>query len=220
MAQTLLAVLALILASLVSFNQQRNSASNYETMVENEIEMAASGTIMHVMELIASRSFDERSTPARIQERNYLPRFDDDFVGTGHFGSSDRGSLGCDLLEPFQTPDCDDVDDVNGLTGQLIDAELSTGRSLPFEVSVDVEYVRDRTASETSSTSTRHKLVTVHAESDYLPNGRISIERVVSYDPIKAEMEHAEIYGTLEGGGTPWGNGGGGDNQCQAGQIC
>lgn len=220
MAQTLLAMLALVLASLVSFNQQRNSASNYEVMVQNEIEMAASGTIMHIMEFIASRSFDERSTPDGIHGRNYLPEFGDDFIGVQHFGDTDRGASGCDLLQPFETPECDDVDDYSGLQGLLVNAELSTGYALPFNVGVDVQYVHD--AGDLSDHPTLHKLVTVRAESDYLPYGEISIQRVVSYDPVKAEMEYEEVHGPLEGGGAPWGSGGHGHGggACQGGEIC
>ena len=220
MAQTLLAMLALVLASLVSFNQQRNAASNYEVMVQNEVEMAASGTILHIMELIASRSFDERSTPEGIYARNYLPEYDDDFLDAGQFGQVDQGAAGCDLLEPFQTPDCDDVDDPSGLENQLVTAELSTGRELPFSVSVDVLYVHD--SGDISGTPTRHKLVTVRADSDFLPHGEISIQRVISYDPVKAEMEYEELYGPLEGGGEPYGEGGEGEGEggpC-GGEIC
>ncbi len=208
MAQTLLGLLALVLASLVSFNQQRNSSSNYELMVQNEIEMAASGTIMRIMELIGSRSFDERSTPAGIDARNYLPEFDDDFVDVEQFGGVDRGASGCDLIEPFRTPDCDDVDDLNGLRSQLVNAELSTGRHLAFDVDVDVQYVKGGEADEISEFPTLHKLVEVRVESDYLPNGAISIQRVISYDPIKADLEYEEVYGPLEGGGEPYGEGG------------
>lgn len=215
MAQTLLGLLALVLASLVSFNQQRNSSSNYELMVQNEIEMAASGTIMRIMELIGSRSFDERSTPAGIDARNYLPEFDDDFVDVEQFGEVDRGASGCDLIEPFRTPDCDDVDDLSGLRSQLVNAELSTGRYLAFDVDVDVQYVKDGEASDISEIPTLHKLVEVRVESDYLPNGAISIQRVISYDPIKAELEYEEVYGPLEGGGEPYGEGG----DC-GGEIC
>ncbi len=218
MAQTLLAVLALMLASLVSFNQQRNSAQNYSAMVQNEVEMAAAGTITHVIELISSRSFDERSTPDAMQARNYLPSFGDDFNAATNFGSSDRGSSGCDLLQPFTTPECDDVDDLDGMANQVITAELSTGRSLPFTVDVDVEYVLNDTGTS-SDHPTLHKLVTVHALSEYLPNGGITLQRVISYDPVKAEMEYEEVYGPLEGGGLPYGNGGGGSDPCN-GEIC
>lgn len=219
MAQTLLAVLALMLASLVSFNQQRNSVRNYSAMVQNEVEMAAAGTITHVIELIGSRSFDERSTPSAMLARNYLPSFDDDFNAATEFGDTDRGAGGCDLLQPFATPECDDVDDLDGMANEVVSAELSTGRTLPFTVDVDVEYVLDETGTS-SDHSTLHKLVTVRALSEYLPNGGISLQRVISYDPVKAEMEYEEIYGPLEGGGLPYGNGGNdGGGTCE-GEIC
>ena len=66
MPQTLLALLAMILASVLSFNQQRGALSNYDHMIGNEIEMAASGALMTVLEFVGARSFDERTTPEGI----------------------------------------------------------------------------------------------------------------------------------------------------------
>lgn len=220
MAQTLLAMLALVLASLVSFNQQRNSVSNYQRMVENEIEVASAGTIMHILEFVGSRSFDDHSTPDVMQSRNYLPEFEDDFIDVAQFGATDRGTNGCDLIKPYLTPDCNDVDDVDGLQGLAVNAQLSSGQSLPFTVDLEVYYVADGDADQPSRESTLHKLVTVTAYSDYLPSGQVSIQRVISYDPIKAEMDYEEVHGALEGGGIPWGSGGqtGGD-PCQ-GEFC
>ncbi len=214
MGQTLLAILALVLASLVSFNQQRNSISNYENMVQNEIEMAAAGTIMHILEFAGSRSYDDHSTPGVMYSRNYLPKYDDDFVALDAFGAADRGGSGCDLMQPFQTAQCNDVDDLDGLRAVPVNAELSTGQSLPFTVDIDVEYVMDREATQSSDESTLHKLVTVTAHSDYLPQGEVSIQRVVSYDPVKAELDYESVHGVLDGGGQPWGSGGDGDT-CQ-----
>lgn len=197
MAQTLLGVLALILASLMSFNQKRSATANYETMVQNEIELAVTGSLTHVMEMIGSRSFDERSTPDGIDDAQALPVEDSEFYEASQFGSADRGNNGCNLNKPFLTPQCDDVDDTDGIEDQVVIIELSNGLSIPVLVDVDVEYVVDREVQTSSSEPTRHKLVVIRGESPYLPYGAITLERVFSYDPLESEMDYEEAFGPL-----------------------
>ncbi|MDX1407662.1 MAG: hypothetical protein R3330_05995, partial [Saprospiraceae bacterium] len=128
------------------------------------------------------------------------------------FGSHDRGSKVCDLIEPFRTADCDDVDDVDGLRNHTVTTQISDGRSIDLQVDVDVNYVVDDEDLTISSDPTRHKLVVIDASSPYLKYGQITIERVFSYDPIKAEMEYEQVYGPL--GASPGGEGEGG---CESG---
>ena len=54
MPQSLLGLLALTLASLISFNQQRITQQSYKSTIRDELELAASGTAQHVMEMIAA----------------------------------------------------------------------------------------------------------------------------------------------------------------------
>lgn len=197
MPQTLLALLALILASLISYNQQRNSASSYRTMVQHEVEMAASGTLTHALELIGSRSFDEHSTPEGIHASQQVPDGEEDFTQSSGFGGVGRGNDGCDLMGPYNTPECDDIDDVHGLQNQEVVTQISDGRSLTMNVDLDVKYVVSDQNHTESTDPTLHKLVRMSAESEYLPYGRITVERVFSYDPIKAEAEYEQVYGPI-----------------------
>ena len=198
MPQTLLALLAMILATLVSFNQQRNAVMTYEAMLDNEIEMAATGVFMHVMELIGGRSFDERTTPEGIHAAGTLPLDPAaDFSAAGRFGSYDRGSSGCDLEKAYVTPDCDDIDDLDGIRNAIVSARFDMNRSLDFEIDIDVDYVTDAAFQVASSVPTRHKRVVVWARNPFLPYGEIVLERVYSYDPIKAEMDYEAVYGPL-----------------------
>lgn len=197
MSQTLLALLAMTLATLVSFNQKRNAVNTYEAMVTNEIEMAATGSLMNVMELIGGRSFDEEATPEKIKFWNHLPKGQGVFNAPHNFGVTDRGLLGCDLERPYLTPDCDDIDDVDGIRDAVINARLSGGRTIPFEVDVDVDYVVDGAIQTISLEPTRHKRVVITAESPLLPGGHITLERVFSYDPIKTEMNYETVFGAI-----------------------
>ena len=198
MPQTLLALLAMILASLLSFSQQRGALSNYEHMIGNEIEMAASGALMTVLEFVGARSFDERTTPAGIASAGaILPVDESDLSLAASFGSGDRGASGCDLMEPFRTPDCDDIDDVDGLQEQTISVTLSTGLTLDFEIAIEVDYVTGEDMNAASASPTWNKRVIVTANSDLLPHGAISMERVFAYDPIEAESDYEDVYGPL-----------------------
>lgn len=197
MPQTLLALFALGLAALIGFNQQRVTSRSYQTMIENEVELASSGTLMHVMEMIAARSFDEQSTPSRIYERQQVPEDSTHFSMGSQFGVTDRGSQGCDLMRPGQTPACDDVDDLDGLRRQRVYLPLASGDSLGFDLDVNVFYVSGHDMETPSADRTRHKKVVVTARSINLPdhaNNIVILERVVSYDPVKAEAEFEQQY--------------------------
>ncbi len=197
MQQTLLGVLALVLASLMSFNQKRSATNNYERLVHNEIELAVTGSLTHVMEMVGSRAFDERTTPDGIDAIQALPENDDEFFQEDQFGHADRGEGGCDLGKPFLTPECDDVDDADGIKGQVVHTELSTGLTIPVLVDIDVEYVVDREVQTRSDLPTRHKLVVIRGTSSHLPNGSVQIERVFSYDPLESEMDYESRYGPI-----------------------
>lgn len=210
MPQTLLALFALALSSLLVLNQQRITTQSRERMIADEVELAASGLSSDIMEMVGARSYDEKSTPAAILARQRVPEGGNDFTTNTNFGSNDRGTGGCNLLRPIQTPDCDDVDDLGGLTWQPVDVELANGRSLPFEVKADVIYVTDPGSETPSSVRTRHKRVTLTLRSRFLrsgqANGYITTTRVISYDPIKAELDFERQYGPM--GTTPSTSGG------------
>ena len=193
MPQTLLALLALVLAALLSFTQQRATSRSYQTMVTNELELSASGTMMHAMELIAARAFDENSTPEGIDANTLLPELANQMSVYAHFGENDRGDAGCDLMRPINTPDCDDVDDLDGLRDVAVWLNLASGDSIRFDVDIDVSYVADTSLATPSAVRTLHKRVVLHARSphlDYLPGNLLEIERVISYDPVRADAEY------------------------------
>lgn len=208
MPQTLLALLALALAGLLTFNQQRLTVRSQTNMVSNEVELAAAGLASEVMEFIGARSFDERSTPERIADAlGVVPDGPDAFTNASSFGYSGD----CDLLQPSNTPSCDDIDDLDDLGWTPVYVTLAHGRTLDFEIKTDVYYVDSPSSMTPSSSRTRHKRVDMNLRSDYATAGEdgiLRVTRVFSYDPIKAEMdyENSEHYNsgtaTEEGGGS------------------
>ena len=199
MPQTLLALLGLSLASMMAFNQQRSTVHSYGTMIENEIEVAASGAIMHAMEMVGTLAFDEETTPDAIWNKGntHIPDDPDELSETAQFGTSDRGSNGCNLMRPWETPLCDDIDDLDGLQDERVGLDLITGDSLYFDLSIDVDYVEHGDVDQVVNDRTLHKRVTIRAKSPHFitaPDRTIELVRVFSYDDDKAEYEHDQVY--------------------------
>ena len=196
----MLGLLALVLATLISFNQQRVTKQAYKSTIRDELELAASGTAQHVMEMIAARSYDEVSTPVVVFRANGVPYGADTFTDGGHFGSHGTAPEDCDLMTPANTPDCNDVDDMDGIRDAPVEARLSDGRTLAFTADVDVSYVTDPGSQTPSSAPTLHKRVdlTIHSAHPAAPvRGMVAVSRVVSYDPIKADADMESLCGPI-----------------------
>ncbi|NND84108.1 MAG: hypothetical protein HKN46_03065 [Acidimicrobiia bacterium] len=216
MPQTILALLALVLASLLTFGQQRLQVRAQVNMVAGEIELAGAGVASEVMALIESKSFDEQSTPEKIYAAQAIPGTPTQFTTGDSFGRT----AGCDLQTPANTPGCDDVDDVHGggwqpytielarevvrdpITGDPISADSVYVRELTFEVRAEVYYVADPQSMDPAPGRTLHKRVVLDVRSPHIDgddDGLVRLTRVVSYDPVKAEMdyENTEGYGPI-----------------------
>jgi len=194
MPQSLLGLLALSLAALLGFSQQRATIQSYEVRIRDEYSVAAAGLVMHVMEMAAARSYDEATTPDRILQSGRLPQTTD-FSGPSAFGYAGA----CDLLAPWRTPSCDAVEHLHGIEHAVVEVPLASGHSMTFEVSITVEYVADYDLTVPVGSPTNNKRVTVRARSGELPRlGEIvRLERVISYDPVKAEAEYETLHGPL-----------------------
>lgn len=203
MPQTLLALLALSLASFLSFNQQRLTSRSHQTMVSSELELAATGLASEVIEMIGARSFDRNSTPASVHSKyGHIPDSPDEFSSPSTFGA-----LGtCDLLRPdVNGSTCNDVDDVHGDQWRPIQVDLAHGRVLDFEVRTRVYYVTSTESMEPSSAPTLHKRVVMDVRTPLVasaPEGILRVTRVLSYDPVKAAMDYENSGLADSGSGT------------------
>ena len=206
MPQTLLALLALVLASFLTFNQQRLTIRAQTNMLTNEIELAATGLGSEVMEFIAARSFDEQSTPRAVYEGgDKAPVSASQFKAASTFGAADRGASGCDFMDPAVTPECDDVDDVDGTDWTPVTISLAQGRELEFEIRTEVFYVDDAESMTPASGQTLHKRVILDIRSKYVTasetSGLYRTTRVVSYDKTKAvkDFENDTAFNPING---------------------
>lgn len=203
MPQTLLGLLALALAALMAFSQQRATIQSYEVRLRDEYSVAGAGMTTQIMELVSARSFDQASTPAAIHAMGRLPNLSD-FTSASGFGHiappNPDGSSGlCQLLNPESTPLCTDVDDFHGTLWQTVNIPVASDREMVFQISITVAYVDDFDPEVFSSVPTRSKLVVIRARTpDRLSLGDIvRLERVLTYDPLRAQAEYELIYGPL-----------------------
>ena len=235
MPQTLLGLLALALAGLLTLNNQQHQMGTYQDRVVEEYRLAGSGQATHIMEIIAARSFDEASTPLAIEGRdgsggNHIPD-SSAFTRQNGFGelaeASDRevnsnptvlerilagrGShtgfsrryegytARCDLLTHSLA--CDDVDDLAGLRNEQVSVVLSNGGTLDFLVDVDVFYVRQDAPETPVNVLTSHKRVILKITAPRMQGygTLVQLERVIAYDPIKADRDHENYCGPVDG---------------------
>ena len=126
MPQTILALGALFLAGFVTFSQHRESLHEQGRMVNHEVEAAARGVGMEVMEQLAVLPFDAVTAPADSSA----------LTPEANFGMVSANPLA----------DAGDLDDVHGMADIEIERlytnpETGTTQALTFLVSADVGYV-------------------------------------------------------------------------------
>lgn len=206
MPQTLLALLALAVASMMALNVKGGEASTYEHQIQDEFEMTASAVALQIMELAEERPFDERTTPDEIEAHaDFLP-----VPGGAEFSRWDSfGGTACDLEALWTTADCDDLDDLTDVARQTIAFQMRGSGTLDFQASVEVEYVLDEDFEVESALPTDHKrvvvLVFLHPDT-YTRRDRdvplVRLERVVSYDDRKAARDFQRATGRWPAGMT------------------
>ena len=194
MPQTLLALLALLLASFLQLHQQQLSNQSHQGMVESELSLAATGLASEVIEMIGARAFDRTTAPPQIHKANgAVPDSPVGFSSASTFGTT---SL-CDLLTPGNGKKCNDVDDVHGDVWRPARVDLAHGRYLDFEVRTRVFYVSSVESMEPAPAPTIHKRVVMDIRTPYVSHaqdGTLRVTRVLSYDPIKALKDYETWY--------------------------
>jgi len=130
MQQTLLALVALLIATFLSFNQKQAAVQNQAQVVRGEMEQMALGVARETMNVIQARAFD-RATAG-------VPR--DSIVPTSEF--EEKSSIQSSILDCAAfggTDECKDVDNFYGDTA-TVSFTFPTG-SFEFEVNINVQYV-------------------------------------------------------------------------------
>ncbi len=220
MPQSLLALLALMLASLTAFGVQRSQVHAYGGMTDNEVDMMAGALATHTIEVLEEMPFDTRVLPATVAQSGSgggLPRTagtsSNGFSQERHFGytRTERGSNSsggpCNLVDPVRTPHCNDLDDFHGVTDQAVPFRTRGGEEVPFEVSVRIDNVAGILAPQlgaditSTSTPSLNKQITVTVRSSQLASidqryagDLVTMTRIISYDIKKSDRAFQMIY--------------------------
>jgi hypothetical protein len=144
--QSMLALGALIVLSLISFNFNSAVLSSSTVNVENKVALTAISLGDDVLEEIKGKSFDETTTK---------------FPTTNPASLTPAGNLGPDSGEVY--PNFNDVDDFNGYT-----ETVSAPHAENYNVSCIVQYVDSSNVDNVSATQTFYKKATVTVTSPYM----------------------------------------------------
>ncbi len=129
MQQTLLALLALLVATLLSFNQKQATVQNQGQVVRGEIEQMALGVAARTAQVIRSRAYDASTKGVPADSLVPTSKFTDPPFTTGN---------DCEAFGGEAT--CDDVDDFHEMVQATVPFTYPTG-TFDFAVDVEIRYV-------------------------------------------------------------------------------
>ncbi len=144
MTQTMLALLAMMIAMLFSLNQQQGTLHDYQTMVHDDMQMMAGGVALQVMETIASYPFDKATAFPEYRDEDFKVSA----LAAWPFPAGGRFE---DALA---------LEDFNGIQTRKVDFQ-SGDLTLSFDVDISVEYVDAAMQHSAVPTDIKAVLVTV-----------------------------------------------------------
>lgn len=147
MQQTLLALVALLIATLLSFNQKQALVQNQSQVVRAEVEQMAIGVAAQTMQVIRARAFD--AATAGVPSDSLVP--------TSEF-SSFPFTTGNDCEAFGGTDTCDDVDDFHEMVTATIPFQVPSG-TFDFDVDAEVRYVDEDLQPTGGSRTSRKKVI-------------------------------------------------------------
>lgn len=180
MQQTLFALIALMVLSLLSFNQQQAFVRVQESMVDMEMEVMASGVALQVMEYVARKDYDEVTKDGnRINHASALSE-------ASSFGASGQRCKVYPFSENVKAyGTCDDLDDFHNMPLEPVPFILKED-TLYFDVTVEVEYLD--AAGDPTTVKSFEKKVTVRVQNaggTQFMKHPIWLSRTFSYQKMK-----------------------------------
>lgn len=171
MQQTLLALVAMLIATFLSFNQKQATVQNQSQVVRAEMEQMALGVANQTMQVIRARAFDEATVG--------LPP--DSVVATSDLESTSsiQGSV-FDCAALGGTDTCDDIDDFHGDTA-TVPFTFPTGR-FDFKVDIQVRYVTADLQPTGGATSTRKQILL--EVQDHPSSGKPRLPAPITYSEV------------------------------------
>lgn len=181
MPQTLLAMLALMLATLLAINQQRMRVETQRAMLDDELEVMATGIALQSMEYIGTKAFDQQTTAAN----NLFGRLiDDEDELTAHFPTERRCPLLPDDEGRAGYDTCDDINDYNAMQWERVPFVVGAD-TIAFEVRAEVYYLNDARERTSQRYFNKEVVVTVQqvveGDEPMLLRRPVQVSRMFSY---------------------------------------
>jgi hypothetical protein len=174
MQQTILALLALLIASFFTLSQAQSSLQSQKQALRGEIEQMALGIGMQSMEMVRARAFDSA----------VLGTGEDVILDPSNFSDIPNDlNYNCRLhasQNDGDVQDCQTIEEFNKTTGTV--PFSITGGEIDFEVEIEVQYVCEDLEPCTGPTS--RKKVDVYVQ-DASPDGQSSrLSEPIRYSEI------------------------------------
>ncbi len=184
MTQTIYGLIAIMLVMMLALNVMRIVTGTERRMVTNEVATQVRGLAVDVMEHVGNKWFDEAINEEGIEAWEFpLVTSVNQLTAESGFGNTGDGAA-CDHTTPnFYDPDCDDIDDFDGMT---LDREIN---GIPFTAAITVQYINpDNPDLPPPGGRTFAKEVVVVISSPFLRLGddpiTVTLRRVFAYNRI------------------------------------
>lgn len=181
MHQTLFAIVGLMTVTLLSLNQQRSAIETRRAMLDDEMELMASGIALQAMEYIGTKSFDQATTDLEGTASN-PGRLSPVGASIKNLTSIIPTDRKCALLPSREGTgtyeNCDDLSDFNEMEWESIPFVMGED-TVMFEVTARVNFINDNRVVLSSGTAS-NKEVAVIVRQLYEPGVRSLLRHPIS----------------------------------------
>ena len=146
-----MAILAMMTVTLASVHQQRTLLETRRAMLDDELEVMASGVALQTLEYIGTKSFDEATVSGVVVDVNDL---------TAGFPSDQRCPLEASKEGAYGYDTCDDLSDYHDIIWEVVPFAVQSD-TIFFEVTADVGYLDSSHSRTASRTFNKEVVVTV-----------------------------------------------------------
>jgi hypothetical protein len=176
MQQTLLSFVALLVATLLSFNQIQANMQSQNQAFRAEIQQMGLGVAMQTMEVIRARAFDAATVGRSSENRASVSEFTNPPFSTGNY---------CQVFGGGDS--CNDVDDFHKMETATVEFPLPES-NMKFEVQAEVHYVcsdLERADKGGCTAPTPRKEVVLKVQ-DQQSDGRSRLSSPIKYSEVIA----------------------------------
>jgi hypothetical protein len=178
MQQTLLALLALMIATMLNFNQMQAQIRTDQQAVRAELHQMALGVAMESMEVVRARAYDEVTN--KDKDEITVP---DDFSPPGEFGDGSNGSRKCKAFhDGSDVSECYDIDDFHKMEPATKQFELPDAQ-FDFRIEMEVRYVNADLDPVNAKTRWKEVIISVQ---DVQDDGDSIMTRPITFSEVLA----------------------------------